>query len=160
MADYYSCKSQILFGLEDLLNLHERASTTFRRFQDFDPNTQHYSYFRRRKQLPSLDGVNGFEVREVSVRGYLSPNEDYVAAFRVILRKGAEDIGRIGSLHVACDFEERESNQSEEHCDTVGIRIRRGTSYFEYAANGSLVTDDVAYRKAFLGELVTLDVCL
>ncbi|MCF6209892.1 MAG: hypothetical protein L3K24_04260 [Gammaproteobacteria bacterium] len=99
--------------------------------------------------FPNLVGLSDF-----TLEGYLTMDPVPWFDLSDVIRKIDKQIIKFGVCMIDIGYEERNSSQSKDAYDVVGLRLDRGKVYFLYSANGSLVCADNSYKREVVGGLI------
>jgi hypothetical protein len=148
-------RTKRLLPLDEILTLLDKVKAGATNFVGFSPQTSQFGGAKFKRQLPTLDQLQGVELTSMHMVGHLPVSDkSYTSLKELFCQHAGTAIGCEALFSIHVHFEEAGSQQKRSNADTFAAHFRYGHAHFLYrAGGGSQVARDHGYAARFFSEL-------
>lgn len=154
MTKKFICRSNSIYSLDEVIEVSKKLANTYQITDGFKPYNPNFYGIYNIMELPDLSDLDGVKIDEVDLTGYLPVNGFPLNEYLAVIELSKINTDEIGQISVSCGFEEKASKQNKDYFDSVSIVYYQNKKYFNYSANGSLVSKDKQYRRNIFDLLI------
>jgi len=154
MAETYDLESIDYITIDDIDAVIERVNQTFSDVGFQSEEDSHSLYFQAlsKDEILVFPKVRG--LKNVTLHGRLSTDPLPWLEFKSVLENVDEQVKQFCACFLSVGYEEKNTKQSKNGYEVVGLKVDQGVFHFTYRANGSKICTDHDYGKSTVSGLI------